>query len=102
MGREVLFPSSASPHDLFRTTLSSLHSGEGLFRVVRFFGRTGVVPRRANGRWGRGEDLSPSLSVRHPTIAAQESGTYGDEGKAVGTMPPTALLFQFHRHENAA
>ena len=29
---------------------------------------------------------------RHPTTAAQENGTMGDEGKAVGCVPPTALL----------
>jgi len=59
----------------FGRTLSSLHDGEGLCRVLRFLGRTGVVPHRA-GRWGRVEDLSPLLSVR-----VRRGG------------PPTALLF---------
>ena len=30
----------------------------------------------------------------NPMDAAQESGTWGDEGKAVGCVPPTALLFK--------
>jgi hypothetical protein len=34
-----------------------------------------------------------SLPVRHPHDAAQESGTYGGQGKAVGCASPTALLF---------
>jgi hypothetical protein len=29
----------------------------------------------------------------NPTIAVQENGTYGGQGKAVGCVPPTALLF---------
>jgi hypothetical protein len=49
-----------------------------------------------NGRWGRGEVLSPSRSVRHPTDAARESGTYGGQGKAAGCVPPTALLYERH------
>ena len=27
-----------------------------------------------------------------PTITVQENGTYGGQGKAVGCVPPTALL----------
>src|SRR5271166_3701587 len=34
--------------------------------------------------WGRGGDLSTSLPVRCPTIAVQEYGTYGGQGKAAG------------------
>jgi hypothetical protein len=33
-----------------------------------------------------------SPPVRRPTTTAQESGAMGDEGKAVGCVPPTALL----------
>jgi hypothetical protein len=36
-----------------------------------------------------------SLPVRHPHDAAQESGTYGGQGKAVRRQEaPTALLFE--------
>jgi hypothetical protein len=34
-----------------------------------------------------------SLPVRRPHDAAQESGTYGGQGKAVGCASPAALLF---------
>jgi len=29
-----------------------------------------------------------------PTITVQENGTYGGQGKAVGCVPPAALLFE--------
>ena len=37
----------------------------------------------------------PSFDI--PTIAVQENGTYGGQGKAVGCVPPTALLFEESR-----
>jgi hypothetical protein len=37
-----------------------------------------------------------------PTTPSKKTARVGDEGKAVGCVPPTALLFEFHRHENAA
>ena len=40
------------------------------------------LPHHFTARFGR------------PTNAVQENGTYGDEGKAVGCVPPTALLFE--------
>ena len=52
----------------------------------------GVPPPRATEGWGQSEDLSPSLSVRHPTTAVQENGTMGDDGKAAGCVSLAALL----------
>jgi len=55
MGREVLFLSSASPHDLFggELTLSSLHSSESCWRVVCF----PVGPRSASPRATGGDEV---------------------------------------------
>jgi hypothetical protein len=36
-----------------------------------------------------------------PTLPSKKTAL-GQQGKAVGCVPPTALLFEFHRHENAA
>jgi hypothetical protein len=41
-----------------------------------------AVPLRETEEWGRGGDLSTSPLVRFPTIAVQENGTYGGQGKA--------------------
>jgi hypothetical protein len=43
-----------------------------------------TFPFQQNGRQGRGEDLSPSPPVRHPTTAAQGSGAMGDKAKPLG------------------
>jgi hypothetical protein len=43
-----------------------------------------AVPLRGTQEWGRAGDLSTSLPVRCPTIAVQEYGTYGGQGKAAG------------------
>jgi len=36
--------------------------------------------------------LASLPGLDNPTTAVQENGTHGDEGKAVGCVPPTALL----------
>jgi hypothetical protein len=50
----------------------------------RKVGRRVKLPHHFTGQFG------------NPMDAAQESGTWGDEGKAVGCVPPTALLFEQH------
>jgi len=40
----------------------------------------------------KGGDEYP-YRLDNPTIAVRENGTYGGQGKAVGCVPPTALLF---------
>ena len=47
------------------------------------------VPRRTDG--DEVKNFSASLSVRHPTTAVQENGTYGGQGKAAGCVPLAAL-----------
>jgi hypothetical protein len=36
------------------------------------------------------------------TLPSKKTVRMRQQGKAVGCVPPTALLFEFHRHENAA
>jgi hypothetical protein len=36
------------------------------------------------------------------TLPSEKTVRMRQQGKAVGCVPPTALLFEFHRHENAA
>jgi hypothetical protein len=87
---------STQPEENVRNLLVALLENYSHARLIAlcFSGRAGRPLAARNGRWGRGEVLSPSLSVRHPTIAVQENGTYGGQGKAVGCVPPTALLFE--------
>src|SRR5215472_5448165 len=62
-------------------------------RALFYLGRTGRFSV-AEPTVGQRRRLITSLpSFDSPTIAAQESGTYGGQGKAVGCVPPTALLF---------
>ena len=43
-------------------------------------------------RWGRGEEFQRFTLSSAPTIAVQENGTYGGQGKAAGCVPLAALL----------
>ena len=54
-----------------------------------------VVPAVRNRRDGdEGEDHPPlHRPFDNPHDAVREHGTYGGQGKAVGCLPPTALLF---------
>jgi hypothetical protein len=50
--------------------------------------------------WDEGEARMTSLpGFDNPHDVVRENGTYGGQGKAVGCVPPTALLFVHHRHE---
>ena len=93
-GREVLFLSSASPHDLFggELKLSSLHSSGEPLAGGMLSGRTGACLAARDG-WGRGEDLSPSLSVRQPNDCCPRTRhVWGTKAKPLADADGFAVL----------
>jgi hypothetical protein len=52
--------------------------------------------------WCLGPLTASSTTLPDAVWGMGHGAVLGDEGKAVGCVPPTALLFEFHRHENAA
>ena len=76
-----------SPNPLPSTKSRTINLRLSATKLALFIGRTGSSICLA-----RGEGASLQLPVRQPA-RCREHGTYGGQGKAVGCVPPAALLF---------
>ena len=73
-----------------------------MFAILHF---TAVKKSRHGNMFALSETVRSEVCVAPASVgptAQRVGGTYGDEGKAVGSVLPTALLSEFRRHENAA